>query len=145
MTRGGIVFVKPLSRMRKTLAITLIAIHLLGNTEAAQLFKLPTLISHYFQHRQLDPSVTFIDFLAMHYVGDDGTPADDDIDNQLPYHHVDNHCLSVVYYPSDQYVFNIDMTEHSTEYGSRLISGHPSEHVSLILQPPRDIQSSSSI
>ena len=131
--------------MRTTWILVLMTVHLFGNTELGQLFGLPKLVSHYFQHRQLDRSVTSIDFLAMHYGGDDGTTADDDIDNQLPYHHVDNHCLSVVYYPSDQYVFNIDMTEHSTEYGSRLISGHPSEHVSLILQPPRDIQSSSSI
>ena len=139
MTPGGIVFAKPLSRMRITLAITLIAIHLLGNTEAAQLLKLPTLISHYFQHRQLDPSVTFIDFLAMHYVGDDGTSADDDIDKQLPYHHVDNHCLAGVYYFTDQYSFCLNMAEYNTKYGSRLISGHPSEHVSLILQPPRTV------
>jgi hypothetical protein len=114
-------------------------VHLFGNTELGQLFGLPKLVSHYFQHRQLDRSVTFIDFLAMHYGGDDGTTADDDIDNQLPYHHVDNHCLSVVYYPSDQYVFNINIIEHDTEYGSRLIAGHPSEHVSLILQPPRTV------
>ena len=125
--------------MRMTLIIALIAIHLFGNTELGQLFKLPKLVSHYFQHRKLNSAVTFIDFLSMHYGGDDGTTADDDIDNQLPYHHVDNHCLSIVYYPSDQYVFNINMTEHNTEYGSRLISGHPSEYVSLILQPPRDV------
>jgi len=123
--------------MRTTLILVLMTVHLFGNTELGQLFRLPKLVSHYFQHRQLDPSVTFIDFLAMHYGGDDGTTADDDIDNQLPYHHVDNHCLSIVYYPSDQYVFNINIIEHDTEYGSRLISGHPSEHVSLILQPPR--------
>ena len=125
--------------MRTTLILVLMAVHLFGNTELGQLFRLPKLISHYFQHRQLDPSVKFIDFLAMHYGGDDGTTADDDIDNQLPYHHVDNHCLSIVYYPSDLYVFNIKMIEHDNEYGSRLISGHPSEHVSLILQPPRTV------
>ena len=125
--------------MRTTLILVLMAVHLFGNTELGQLFRLPRLISHYFQHRELDPSVTFIDFLAMHYVGDDGTTADDDIDNQLPYHHVDNRCVSIVYYPSDQYVFNITMIKHDTEYGSRLISGHPSEHVSLILQPPRTV------
>ncbi len=139
MTPAGIVFAKSLSRMRITLAIALITIHLFGNTEASQFLKLPKLISHYFQHRQLDTSVTFIDFLAMHYGGDDGTSADDDIDNQLPYHHADIHCLSIVYYPSAQYIFNINMTEHNTVYGSRLISGHPSKHVSLILQPPRDV------
>ena len=139
MTPGGIVFAKPLSRMRKTLAITLIAIHLLGNTEAAQLLKLPTLISHYFQHRQLDPSVTFIDFLAMHYVGDDGTSADDDIDSQLPYHEVDKHCLAGVYYLIDQYSFHLNIAEYNTGYGSRIISYYPSKHVSLLLQPPRTV------
>lgn len=139
MMRDGIVFSKSLSRMRITLAIILIAVHLFGNTEAAQLLKLPKLISHYFQHKELDTSVTFIDFLSMHYGGDDGTSADDDIDNQLPYHQVDSHCLAGVYYLIDQYSFQLNIEEYNTEYGGRLISGHSSEHVSLILQPPRTV------
>lgn len=125
--------------MRKTLAITLIAIHLFGNTEASQLLKLPKLISHYFQHRHLDPSVTFIDFLAMHYGGDDGTSADDDIDKQLPYRQVDNHCLAGVYYLPDQYSFHLNVAEYNAEYGNRIITGYPSKHVSLLLQPPRTV------
>lgn len=125
--------------MRIPLAITLIAVHLFGNTEAAQLLKLPKLITHYFQHRQMDPSVTFIDFLAMHYGGDDGTSVDDGMDDQLPYHNVDNHCLASVYYVADQFAFDINMAEYNTAYGSHIVSGHPSEYVTLILQPPRAV------
>ena len=125
--------------MRMTLMIALIAIHLFGNTELGQLFKLPKLISHYFEHRELNSTVTFIEFLAMHYGGDDGTTADDDIDNQLPYHHVDYHCLFGTYYPLAQYVFSMKLVEYIPEYDSQLILVNSSKHVSLILQPPRAI------
>ena len=123
--------------MRMTLIIALIAIHLFGNTELGQLFKLPKLISHYFEHRELNSTGTFIEFLVMHYGGDDGTTADDDIDNQLPYHHVDYHRLFGTYYPLAQYVFSMKPVEYIPEYDSQLILINSSKHVSLILQPPR--------
>ncbi len=53
--------------MRKILAILLITIHLTGNTEVGQLFRLPQLISHFFQHHRQDPSIDFFEFIAMHY------------------------------------------------------------------------------
>lgn len=52
--------------MRKTLAILLISVHLFGNTEAGQLLKFPQLLQHFFQHHQIDPSISFFQFIAMH-------------------------------------------------------------------------------
>ncbi len=83
--------------MRKKLAILLISLHLLGNTEAGQLFKLPQLIEHYAQHKQDNQSLGFIDFFIMHYGGDDGTHADDDQDQQLPCHNMHHITATVVY------------------------------------------------
>ena len=125
--------------MRMTLIIALMTVHLFGNTELGQLCRLPKLVSHYFQHRELDPTTTFIDFLVMHYGGDDGTSADDDIDSQLPYHRADFHCLFDTFYPLPHDFFNIKPAEDMPGYGSRLISGHPSKHVSLFLQPSRTV------
>jgi hypothetical protein len=122
-----------------SLIIILIAIHLFGNTELGQLFRLPKLVSHYFQHRELDPTVTFIDFLVMHYGGDDGTSADDDMDSQLPYHHVGFHCLFGTLYPLAQYFFSMKPVGDIPGYGSQLLSGNPSKHVLLFLQPPRTV------
>jgi hypothetical protein len=125
--------------MKKILVILMLSIHLFGNTELSQVFKLPQLITHYFQHNRIDPDINFLEFLAMHYGGDDGTNADDTEDSKLPCHNPNSHSLSGSYtaflkvsFPSDD--INFDETR---TFGSRLQTGKPSEHVLLILQPPR--------
>lgn len=125
--------------MRKKLAIAVIAVHLLGNTELGQLFKLPELISHYFQHHRQDPGINFFEFLAMHYGGDDGTDADDKEDNELPCHNPNTHSLSYSYTAFLKTPANMDALNLPEEkiFGGRLQNGNPSEHVLLILQPPR--------
>jgi hypothetical protein len=124
--------------MRKILAIALICIHLIGNTEAGQLLKLPQLLSHFFQHHQLDPSIGFFEFIAMHYGGDDGTKADDDFDNQLPCHSPDQNTINIVYAPMVKDIQPVEFScFQSQEYNSRLATGTSSKHVQLILQPPR--------
>ncbi len=127
-----------LSQMRKTVTIGLIVVHLLAHTEAGQLFRLPNLLNHFFQHHRQNPSINFFDFIAMHYGGDDGTHADDDMDSQLPCHNLNNNTLSIVYpaLENDIPSFDIDI-KILPEYGSRLLNGNPSKHVLLILQPPR--------
>ena len=124
--------------MRKTLAILLISVHLSGNTEVGPLFKFPQLISHYFQHHRQDPGVSFFEFLAMHYAGDDGTTADDDYDSQLPCHNANHNTIAVVFSPMVKDMPAIEFSFGQTEeYNSRLQTGIPSKHVLLILQPPR--------
>ncbi len=124
--------------MRKPLAILLISVHLVGNTEAGQLFKLPQLLSHFFQHHQLDPSINFFDFIAMHYGGDDGTTADDDFDSQLPCHNSNHNTIANVYSPMVKDILPAEFSSwDSNEYNSRLQTGTSSKHVLLILQPPR--------
>ena len=85
-----------IARMRNILLFILINDHLLGNTEISQVFKIPNLVNHYFEHCRLNPQISFIEFLAMHYGGNDGTDADNDKDNQLPCHNLHHNTLSVV-------------------------------------------------
>lgn len=124
--------------MRKILAILLISLHLMGNTEVGQLVRFPQLVAHFFQHHRLDPSISFFEFIAMHYAGDDGTTADDDFDKELPCHNINHNTLAVVYSPMVTDVFSIEFTfPESKEYNSRLQTGISSKHVQLILQPPK--------
>jgi hypothetical protein len=124
--------------MRKILAILLISIHLTGNTEVGQLFRLPQLMAHFFQHHRQDPSISFFDFIAMHYAGDDGTTADDDIDSQLPCHNPNHNTIAVSYTPMVKEIASIEVSVYETKvYNSRLLNGVTSKHVLLILQPPR--------
>jgi len=124
--------------MRKTLAILLMSVHLIGNTELGQLFKLPQLLTHFLQHERLNTQLSFFAFIAMHYAGDDGTKADDDFDKQLPCHNPDHNTINVVYspmvneLPASDFDFWTDK-----EYNDLPQAGISSKHVLLILRPPR--------
>lgn len=124
--------------MRKTLVILLIGIHLAGNTEAAQLLRLPQLISHYFQHRQLDGDISFFQFIAMHYGGDDGTSADDDYDSKLPCHNISHTTISLVLTSITKDLSSVTIpVVANIDYNEKPAAGISSKHVLLILQPPR--------
>ena len=116
----------------------MISIHLFGNTELGQIFKLPMLMTHFFQHHRQNPGISFSEFIAMHYGGTDGTNADDDMDNQLPCHNLHQNTFSVVYSSFETEIPSIEFpVREICIYGDRLLTGNPSKHVSLILQPPR--------
>lgn len=70
--------------MCKNLALFLISVHLLGNTELGQLLKLPRLVSHYAQHKLEDPGTGIFQFLGLHYF--DGDHANDPSHQKLPFH-----------------------------------------------------------
>jgi hypothetical protein len=124
--------------MRKSLAILLISVHLIGNTELGQLFKLPQLVHHYFQHERLNPGLGFFEFIVMHYAGDDGTKADDDFDKQLPCHNSGHNTINIVYSPMVKELPAADFNDWpGKEYSDRLQTGTSSKHVLVILQPPR--------
>lgn len=124
--------------MRNSLLILLITVHLAGNTEIGQLFRLPHLISHFFQHHRQDQSIDFFEFIAMHYGGDDGTAADDDIDSQLPYHNVNQSTIAHIFSPMVSEIPASGLTiPVPAERNDRLVAGIASEHVLRVLQPPR--------
>jgi len=125
--------------MRRSLVIFLLTIHFFGNTEISEVFSFPQLITHFFQHSRQTPGLSFFTFLSMHYGGDDGTDADNHEDNKLPYHNqFQSHSLNIIFssIPKTE-VTGINTEEAAREYGSRLQIGNPSEHVLILLQPPR--------
>lgn len=126
------------TEMRKTLVILLIGIHLAGNTEAAQLLRLPQLLSHYFQHRQLDHDISFLQFISMHYGGDDGTSADDEYDGKLPCHNMNHSTISQILSPIAKDIPSATAVSIAIPvYHEKPVAGITSKHVLLILRPPR--------
>ncbi|MBL7739003.1 MAG: hypothetical protein JNK14_07280 [Chitinophagaceae bacterium] len=125
--------------MRQLLLISFISVHLLGNTEINQVFKLPNLIDHFFEHHRIDRDLNFFEFLAMHYGGDDGTDADNDKDNQLPCHDLRHNTLSVVccQIVQDAPVLEIITEYTSKKYGKLLLIDLPPKNSSTLIQPPR--------
>lgn len=124
--------------MRKKLAILLISLHLLGNTEAGQFVKLPQLLEHYANHKKNNQSLGFIDFFVMHYGGDDGTISDDDQDQQLPCHNMQHITATVVYSPmiKTEPDNNIYLWE-TRSYSTHLSVPVPELPMPVKLQPPR--------
>jgi len=124
--------------MRKKLAILLISLHLFGNTEAGQVFKLPLLMEHYHRHQQDKSDLGFIDFFLMHYGGDDGTDRDNDQDQQLPFHNLQHNTTAVVYSPMLKVLPEHTIYLWETRSYRSLLSGPiPEIPLSVVLQPPR--------
>jgi hypothetical protein len=71
--------------VKKIAAIFLLTIYVLSVTELTELLKVNVLIEHFHETTIKDGPVSFVDFLVMHYITDDGTRQDDDRDSQLPF------------------------------------------------------------
>ena len=70
--------------MKKLISILLLSLYLVSTTELYQLLKMPLLIEHYIQHKDLNPEMSLTAFLKTHYdhpVKD----SDHDQDQKLPF------------------------------------------------------------
>lgn len=72
--------------MKRIGAIILMLVMLVTSTALQQVFKLPLLVNHYFDHKQIDSRTTVFGFLKLHYFDEeDGLDADDTTDQKLPF------------------------------------------------------------
>jgi hypothetical protein len=72
--------------MRQFTVILFLTAVLFTATPLQQLFKLPVLVQHYYEHKQIDKNISIIAFLKLHYVEEEeGADADDKRDQQLPF------------------------------------------------------------
>lgn len=53
--------------MKKLISIVLLFLYLVSTTELYQLLKIPELIEHYVEHKELNPEMTLTAFLRTHY------------------------------------------------------------------------------
>lgn len=69
--------------MNRFLAILLSGVILFSSADLFQLLKIPQLAGHYTKHRAEEKSLSFIDFLAAHYIHADSNQDSDDM--ELPF------------------------------------------------------------
>ncbi|WP_428229453.1 hypothetical protein [Flavobacterium sp.] len=69
---------------------------------------MPILLEHYKEHQQRQ-AVSFIDFLEMHYWGEDQNDNDTDRDMQLPFKHISSASFQLVFVPADKPLFSIPL------------------------------------
>lgn len=95
--------------MRNLIAISCLTVYLFGNTEFGQLMNMRKLISHYHQHLCSHSTISFIQFLTMHYCTDDGTKKDDQEDSQLPFKQLHQPLSSITFEvpPTASFISNI--------------------------------------
>lgn len=71
--------------MRSFTALFLLNIFLLSSTQFNQLLKLPKLFEHFGTHQSQNASLSFVDFLYLHYGQGDVKDADHEEDMKLPF------------------------------------------------------------
>ncbi|MBC9797091.1 hypothetical protein [Sinomicrobium weinanense] len=101
-----------------------------------QLFKVPVLFQHYTEHQKNCGDLGFVDFLAMHYWGEDFNDEDDDRDMQLPFKTVDPGVAHSVFIPTRMYT-PVGITQYIPH--SRINSQkslHPNPHLGDLFRPP---------
>ena len=125
---------------RKAAAFILSAIYVISSATALEFFKLPVLISHYYDHREENRTVTVSIFLVQHYYYEDGTDKDMEEDNKLPFKSAENTSL-VSFVSLTPPVLTASV--HNTHKDIRRVFGIykdqflPSQYLNNIWQPPR--------
>lgn len=71
--------------MKKFILILLAVLFLNSSTELHEFFRLPLLVQHYSKHRSENHSLSFIDFLKLHYSNNHPDDNDDHDDTELPF------------------------------------------------------------
>jgi hypothetical protein len=121
--------------IKRIAAWLLLFVFLSGTTEAYELLKLPMLFSHYAEHSNEQPALSFSDFLLDHYFGNSEHSHSHD---QLPFQ--GNHHNHVVEAPIDQPLiqhFSFIFHVVHAHYNVTLQTFIPEGCHSSIWQPPK--------
>ena len=87
---------------------------------------------------QLNPEISFFEFIEMHYLGDDGTTADNDIDKKLPCRDISHSSILIVLSPVVGTVVSTDHFFLTIESKDIFRNSHsPTGFTYSIFQPPR--------
>lgn len=102
-----------------------------------QVLKLPVLVAHYFEHKQRGQAITVMEYLSMHYWGQDIDDNDHDRDMQLPFKKVDlSHSSMTLFVPSTFDVVSFDFPVKKS-YAFPESDDIASNHLGSLFRPPR--------
>jgi len=124
--------------VKKVSAIFFLSVMLLTHTPFQQVLKLPVLIEHFREHQKEIRSISFIDYLQLHYFSGNPKDKDYDRDQQLPFR---SHAVVLVDSSVEipDHHFKIDPLSLYKEQSYPLfdITSLPSRHGFDIWQPPK--------
>lgn len=120
--------------MRRTIAVSLLVLHLGLFTEMREIVRLPILVEHYLEHRELVPEMSFFHFLTMHYKTD---VPHDATDMELPFKGCDDSCACPTFtIPDGRMPVHVVVVERPV-YAAAYVSFIPTSGLDEIFQPPR--------
>lgn len=125
--------------LKKSIAIFLVSLYLLSISEFNQLLKLPLLVQHFIEHQMEDESLTFCDFLGMHYAHVNQKNNDDAKDKKLPFK--TNHANIISNFVALELAIDeikINQSESQLTFAN-LICSIPLIYTSSIFQPPKTV------
>ena len=117
--------------------VVLLAIAAVNSLSLQHIFKIPVLVAHYFEHQERGPDITVIEFLSMHYWGQDINDNDQERDMQLPFKKFDfsQSATALFFHQSSQFNFNDFSSE--TKHTVTNAEDHISQHFGSLFKPPR--------
>jgi hypothetical protein len=123
--------------VRKTIVYIFILLIASNSSFIQQFYKLPVLIQHFEEHKQL-MDLSFMDFLSMHYWGEDLKDNDGDRDMQLPFKTISNSSFHFVFILDDKDLlpapFNLELPQLKIPtYRSNL---HSDPNLLSLFRPP---------
>lgn len=127
--------------MKKSATILLLALYLFSTTELYQILKLPVLIEHYYEHKEITPLLTFADFLSHHYknIADPIDNYDFEQDQKLPFM-MNSSFSSAVFVSHDIPSIEIDNSivfEESRRFPPTNDPDREHSYLDTIWQPPK--------
>ncbi len=121
----------------KGIIIWLLAIMTFHGLSLEQLFKLPVLIAHYFEHQERGQSITVTEYLSMHYWGTDINDDDQDRDMQLPFKKVDMGQFAQALFIQSPIDLIADDFPLECSYSILESQHHSSNYLGSLFKPPR--------
>ena len=122
---------------KKGIIIFLLSIMAINSLSLNELFKIPVLISHFFEHQQRGTDISFIEYLSMHYWGEDINDNDQDRDMQLPFKKVDFSQGSLTLFVQHSAEFHAVSFPAERTYAIHASTHLISNHLGSLFKPPR--------
>lgn len=126
--------------VKKSIAFILLSVYVFSATEFQEFMKLPVLLEHYHEHTAKNISLSFSEFLFVHYAVEHPDDGDSERDAQLPFRqHTDCLALNITGVVPNLVVFdfNTDVSDSAMNidgYSDPLFSNL---FIAAVWQPPK--------
>jgi hypothetical protein len=116
----------------------ILTIVILDTSPLYQVLKVPSLIRHYTEHKAINENISFVDFLSMHYWGDDLDDDDDEKDMQLPFKKFEiQHINFIPTFSASSFTFKNTTWPVEHNYGPDKPQGNYNAALGALFRPPR--------